>query len=83
MDATKKLTAMTVASGCAAKIGPGVLKDILSSINRVQSGMGGELVVGFDTMDDAAVFRMDNGTLIVQTLDFFTPVVDDRSCAYR
>lgn len=38
---------------------------------------GGELVVGFDDMDDAAVFRLPGGTLLVQTLDFFTPIVDD------
>jgi selenide,water dikinase len=59
--------------GCGAKIGPGELSGILSALPRMS---GGNLIVGFDTQDDAAVYDCE-GTAIVSTVDFFSPMVDD------
>lgn len=53
---------------------PGRLSGILARIPRVQSP---ELIVGMDTMDDAGVYRLDSETALVQTVDFFSPVVAD------
>lgn len=53
---------------------PAVLDHILSGIPRSSDP---NLLVGYDSRDDAAVYRLPSGEMIVQTLDFFTPVVDD------
>ena len=61
--------------GCTAKLGPNVLSRVLS---RLPKGTADEnLLVGFDSRDDAAVYRVSDDLAIVQTLDFFPPVVDD------
>ena len=61
--------------GCTAKLGAGVLTHILS---RLPKGPADEqLLVGYDSKDDAAVYQVSSDTAIVQTLDFFPPMVDD------
>lgn len=69
-----RLTQYAQGGGCACKIPPGELEDVLAGLARPQ---GGDLVVGLDSGDDAAVVRIEGGTAIVSTADFFTPVVDD------
>ena len=75
MDTAIKLTEYSKHGGCGCKIAPDVLTQILSgnscSFNSAQ------LLVGNDSNDDAAVFDLQNGTAIISTADFFTPIVDD------
>ena len=61
--------------GCTAKLGAGVLKRILSKIPRGAEDPA--LLVGFDSSDDAAVYQVAPDLAIVQTLDFFPPMVED------
>lgn len=61
--------------GCTAKLGAGVLSRVLSALqrdSRIQN-----LLVGYDSRDDAAVYQVSDDLAIVQTLDFFPPMVDD------
>lgn len=74
MENTKKLTDMTMAGGWAAKIGPEVLASVLSKLPKTTSD---KLLVGLETSDDAAVYKLNDDTALIQTLDFFTPMVDD------
>ena len=61
--------------GCTAKLGPGILERVLS---RLPKGKQDEnLLIGFDSHDDAAVYKISEDTAIVQTLDFFPPMVED------
>ena len=61
--------------GCTAKLGAGVLSHILE---RLPKGARDEnLLIGYDSKDDAAVYRIAEDTAIVQTLDFFPPMVED------
>jgi selenide,water dikinase len=69
-----KLTNLTKTSGCAAKIGPGVLHNVLSSLPKFENP---NLLVGFDTKDDACVYKINDNTVAIQTVDFFPPMVDD------
>lgn len=69
-----RLTQQTKAGGCASKLAPGFLSAVLSRLPRQQHK---DLLVGFDTADDAGVFRISADTALVQTVDFFTPMVDD------
>lgn len=69
-----KLTSMTKTSGWAAKVGPDLLTQVLCHIPRETNE---NLLVGLDTSDDSAVYKVDDQLALVQTLDFFTPVVDD------
>ncbi|GAA0411961.1 selenide, water dikinase [Acrocarpospora corrugata] len=73
-----RLTQYAQGGGCACKIPPGELEDILAGLGvpAPQDPLG-ELLVGVETGDDAAVVRLANGTAVVSTADFFTPVVDD------
>lgn len=73
-DNEVRLTQMTKTAGCAAKIGPGTLAGILESLPK--SG-DPNLMVGIETSDDGAVYRVNDEVALIQTLDFFTPVVDD------
>ncbi len=61
--------------GCTAKLGAGVLSRVLSRLPRGEEDEN--LLVGFDSRDDAAVYRISEDTAIVQTLDFFPPMVED------
>jgi len=74
-----RLTQYAHGGGCACKIPPGELAAMvrgLAGADPVRDPLG-ELVVGLDTGDDAAVVRIENGRALVLTTDFFTPVVDD------
>ncbi|MBB4745093.1 selenide,water dikinase [Actinoplanes octamycinicus] len=79
-----RLTQYAHGGGCACKIPPGELEQIVSGLTG-PSPTGGaappvanaELLVGLDGGDDAAVVRITGGTALVATADFFTPVVDD------
>jgi len=71
---TTKLTGQVKAGGCASKLSPKILDQILPRIPRVADS---NVLVGFDTSDDAGVYRLSSDLAIVQTVDFFTPVVDD------
>jgi len=62
------------AGGCASKLSPKILDQVLPRIPRVADP---NVLVGFDTSDDAGVYRVTPDLAIVQTVDFFTPVVDD------
>src|SRR5205823_2938836 len=62
-------------AGCACKIGPGDLAEILGRLGR--PAMPADVLVSGDTGDDAAVYSLGDGRALVQTLDFFTPIVDD------
>ena len=73
MNNEHKLTKFVQAAGCAAKMGPGDLKQALCSLNQKNE----QILVGFDTSDDAGVFQIDENLALVQTVDFITPVVDD------
>jgi cysteine desulfurase len=69
-----RLTQFTHGLGCACKLRPQVLEKVLEKLPRP---MDANVLVGTETADDAAVYRIDERTAIVQTVDFFTPVVDD------
>ena len=69
-----KLTHYTHGLGCACKLRPQALEEVLAHLPLPQDPA---VLVGADTADDAAVYRLDDGTAIVQTVDFFTPIVDD------
>jgi selenide,water dikinase len=69
-----KLTALASCAGCAAKMAPGTLASVTRSLGQFQHP---DLIVGLQTSDDAAVYRIAPDRAIVQTIDFFPPVVDD------
>ncbi len=69
-----RLTEMAKASGWAAKISPEILSQVLRNINKSSDE---NLLVGLEHSDDAAVYQLNEQTAIIQTLDFFTPIVDD------
>lgn len=69
-----RLTRLAECAGCGAKVGAGTLSRLLKDM---PTGSDPNLLVGFDTSDDACVYRIDDHTAIVQTLDFFPPIADD------
>lgn len=69
-----KLTRYTHGLGCACKLRPQLLEDVLK---KLPVPLDKNILVGTDTSDDAAVYKLDDNTAIVQTVDFFTPIVDD------
>lgn len=73
-DSEVRLTQMTKTAGCAAKIGPGTLAGILDKLPRFEDP---NLLVGIETSDDGAIYKVSDEVALIQTLDFFTPVVDD------
>lgn len=70
-----RLTSLSHGGGCGCKIAPGVLSDILKGSNGLP--MPPELLVGIETSDDAAVYRLNDEQALVATTDFFMPIVDD------
>jgi selenide,water dikinase len=73
-----RLTQYAHGGGCACKIPPGELEAVVAGLVGERAPRGaGDLLVGLDDGDDAAVVRIAAGTAIVATADFFTPVVDD------
>ena len=69
-----KLTAMAKAAGCEAKLNPAILESVLRKLPRQTNP---NVLVGFETNDDAGVYLVNDGLALVQTVDFFTPIVDD------
>ena len=61
--------------GCTAKLGVGVLEHILERLPKGQNDEN--LLVGYDSSDDAAVYKLNDHQAFVQTLDFFPPMVED------
>ena len=72
-----RLTQYASGGGCACKIPPGELEQVVAGLMGDRPSGEGELLVGLDDGDDAAVVRIDDGTAVISTVDFFTPVVDD------
>jgi len=70
-----RLTSFSHGAGCACKLSPADLGEVLGQTLAPQHPP--EVLVATDTSDDAAVFRLPDGTALVQSVDFFTPVVDD------
>ena len=70
-----RLTQYAAGGGCACKVPPGELERVLADLPT--SREGGDLLVGLDNGDDAAVVRLDGDRAVIATADFFTPVVDD------
>ncbi|WKB56214.1 selenide, water dikinase SelD [Eleftheria terrae] len=68
------LTQFSHGGGCGCKIAPGLLAEILS--RAPQGIVPPELMVGLETSDDAAVYRLNDSQALVATTDFFTPIVD-------
>jgi selenide, water dikinase len=78
MNAPEKirLTEFSHGGGCGCKIAPAVLSEILAN-SRIKGVLPKDLLVGTETADDAAVYRLNDTQALVATTDFFTPVVDD------
>ncbi|UQA69745.1 selenide, water dikinase SelD [Stenotrophomonas maltophilia] len=74
-DAPQRLTSLAHGGGCGCKIAPGVLTELLRGVPALPAPA--ELLVGRETSDDAAVYRLDDRQAIVATTDFFMPIVDD------
>lgn len=70
-----RLTSLSHGGGCGCKIAPGVLQEILKS--SAAGFVPPELLVGNETSDDAAVYRLNDAQALVATTDFFMPIVDD------
>lgn len=69
-----KLTKLAKCAGCGAKVGAGVLAQLLEDIKVHEDP---NLLVGFDKSDDASVYKVSDELAIVQTVDFFPPIADD------
>lgn len=74
-DAEPRLTSLSHGGGCGCKIAPGVLSRILRG--STPGVVPEELLVGIETSDDAAVWKLDDNQALVATTDFFMPIVDD------
>ena len=74
METEVKLTKLANCAGCGAKMGAGTLAKMLEGF-RTHSDP--RLIVGYDKSDDASVYVLDDSTALIQTTDFFPPIVDD------
>lgn len=74
METEVKLTKLANCAGCGAKVGAGTLVKMLEGF---QTHYDPKLIVGYDKSDDASVYVIDEDTALVQTTDFFPPIVDD------
>ncbi|MEA4964409.1 MAG: selenide, water dikinase SelD [Oscillospiraceae bacterium] len=74
MEESIKLTKLAKCAGCGAKVGAGMLRQLLGDLPVREDP---NLLVGFDKADDAAVYRISDELALVQTLDFFPPIADD------
>jgi selenide,water dikinase len=74
-DQAIKLTSFSHGGGCGCKIAPGVLSEILK--NSTGFPVPKELMVGIETADDAAVYKLNDEQALIATTDFFMPIVDD------
>jgi len=73
--AEPRLTSLSHGGGCGCKIAPGVLSEILKGTAALP--IPPELMVGIETSDDAAVYRLNDTQALIATTDFFMPIVDD------
>ena len=71
-----RLTSLSHGGGCGCKIAPGVLSEILRSMPSTLP-VPTQLMVGIETADDAAVYRLNDDQALIATTDFFMPIVDD------
>ncbi len=69
-----RLTQYSKGGGCGCKIAPSVLQQILQTQSKP---FFQQLLVGYESSDDAAVFQLNNETAVISTTDFFLPIVDD------
>ena len=74
METQVKLTKLSNCAGCGAKVGAGTLSKLLGDMPTHHDP---NLLVGFDRSDDASVYRVSDELALVQTVDFFPPIVDD------
>lgn len=74
METEVKLTKLAKCAGCGAKVGAGTLVHMLEGFKTHQDP---RLIVGYDKSDDASVYVIDENTALIQTTDFFPPIVDD------
>lgn len=74
METQVKLTKLASCAGCGAKVGAGTLAAMLEGF---RTHTDPRLIVGYDKSDDACVYVVDPQTALVQTTDFFPPIVDD------
>lgn len=75
METEVKLTKLAGCAGCGAKVGAGTLASMLEGFRTHQDP---RLIVGYDKSDDASVYVITEDTALVQTTDFFPPIVDDQ-----
>ncbi len=73
--AEPRLTSLSHGGGCGCKIAPGALAEILKGTSTMP--VPPELLVGIETADDAAVYRLNDEQALIATTDFFMPIVDD------
>ena len=69
-----RMTKLASCAGCGAKVGAGTLAKLLKDLPTVYDE---NLLVGYDTSDDACVYKVNDNLVLIQTLDFFPPIVDD------
>ena len=74
METEVKLTKLANCAGCGAKMGAGTLAKMLDGFKAHSDP---RLIVGYDKSDDASVYVLDEHTALIQTTDFFPPIVDD------
>lgn len=74
METQVKMTKLASCAGCGAKVGAGTLSKLLDGF---RTHYDPRLIVGYDKSDDASVYYLDENTALVQTTDFFPPIVDD------
>lgn len=74
METEVKLTKLANCAGCGAKLGAGTLAKMLEGF---KAHADPRLIVGYDKSDDASVYVLDNNTALIQTTDFFPPIVDE------
>ena len=74
METEVKLTKLASCAGCGAKVGAGTLSRLLEGF---QTHSDPRLLVGYDKSDDASVYQINDDTALIQTTDFFPPIVDD------
>src|SRR6202140_5497847 len=72
---TPRLTSLSHGGGCGCKIAPRVLADLLK--RSAPPKLFAQLLVGTETADDAAVYRLNDDQAVDATIDFFMPIVDD------
>ena len=73
----ERLTSYSHGAGCACKLAPGELAQVLRRLDNLPATRHLDLLVGIHGSDDAGVFRLSDDLALVQTVDFFTPIVDE------